>query len=197
MTFLTDDELRSVGFRSVGKDVQLSARASIYGASRIELGDHVRIDDFCILSSGEGGIRISSFIHIGAYASLIGRGPIVLEEFVNLSGRVSIYSSNDDYSGEWMTNPVVPRAYTNVDVAPVRLGKHVIVGCGSVVLPGVTIGEGCAVGALSLVDADCDPFGIYVGVPARRARERNRGLLAQESRLRRELQASDRGMEDG
>ena len=82
-----------------------------------------------------------------------------------------------------MTNPMVPLAFTNVTHAEVCLGKHVIVGSGSVILPGVTLEEGVAVGALSLVTTRCESFGIYVGNPARRIKERSRKILDFEASL--------------
>src|SRR5207249_2610301 len=107
----------------------------------------VRIDDFCILSAGEKGIFLGSYIHIACYTSLIGKAAITLADYSNLSSRVSIYSSNDDYSGNYMTNPMVPPQFTNVDHRPVNIGRHCIVGSGTVILPGVTLEEGSAVGA--------------------------------------------------
>ena len=83
-----------------------------------------------------------------------------------------------------MTNPLVPAQYTNIRREPVTLGKHVIIGSGSVVLPGVTLEEGVAVGALSLINRDCTAFGIYAGNPARRIKERSRQLLEMERRWR-------------
>ena len=82
-----------------------------------------------------------------------------------------------------MTNPMVPSKYTGVTHADVFLGKHVIVGSGSVILPGVTLEEGVAVGALSLVQKKCEAFGIYAGNPARRIKDRKRDLLELEQRL--------------
>ena len=82
-----------------------------------------------------------------------------------------------------MTNPMVPSEYTGVTHADVFLGKHVIVGSGSVILPGVTLEEGVAVGALSLVHKNCEKFGIYAGSPARRINERKRNLLELEQRF--------------
>ena len=79
---------------------------------------------------------------------------------------------------------MVPSEYTGVTHADVFLGKHVIVGSGSVILPGVTLEEGVAVGALSLVNRNCAAFGIYSGNPARRISERKRDLLEMEKRLR-------------
>lgn len=82
-----------------------------------------------------------------------------------------------------MTNPTVPSEYTGVTHADVCLGKHVIVGCGSVILPGVTLEEGVAVGALSLVHRRCEAFGIYAGNPAKRIKNRKCDLLELEKQL--------------
>lgn len=177
---LSREQIQSMGFASVGKNVQISDRASFYGIGKIHLGDHVRIDDFCILSAGEGGIHIGNYIHIACYTSLIGGGRITLSDFSNLSSRVSIYSSNDDYSGSTMTNPMVPDNFKNVQHAPVHIGRHVIVGSGSVVLPGTVLGDGSAVGALSLVTSNCEEFGIYAGTPAKRISNRSKNLLELE-----------------
>jgi len=183
MSFLDPKELKALGLAGYGKNVLISRKCSIYGASRIELGNNVRIDDFCVLSAGIGGIKLGSYIHIAAYSSLIGRGEILIYDFANISSRVSIYSSNDDYSGAHMTNPMVDEQFTGVNHQPVFIGRHSIIGAGSIVLPGVTIGEGVAIGALSLVNRDCKAFGIYIGVPARQKGERKRDLLVLEQQF--------------
>lgn len=182
-SFLSDRELQEVGLASFGVDVRISRKASIYGASRVHLGSHVRIDDFCVISAGEGGIRVGDRVHVATGSTLIGQGHITLADFVNLSSRVAVYSSSDDYSGEFMTNPMVPKVFTGVRHADVIIGRHVIIGSGSVVLPGVTLEEGVAIGALSLVKRDCDAFGIYAGSPAQRIGTRGRRLLELERKL--------------
>lgn len=184
MAMLPREVIESMGFASLGENVQISDRASFYGNSRIRIGNNVRIDDYCVLSAGIGGIDIGSHIHIAVYTSLIGAGKISLADFCNLSSRVSIYSSNDDYSGTTLTNPTVPSEFTGVTHADVLLGKHVIVGCGSVILPGVVLEEGVAIGALSLITKRCTAFGIYAGNPAHRVKERKRDLLDLEQKLR-------------
>jgi dTDP-4-amino-4,6-dideoxy-D-glucose acyltransferase len=185
MSFYEADELASLGFKRLGREVKISRKASFYGASRIEIGDHSRIDDFCILSAGEGAnFRIGAHVHIAAQTMLIGRADVTLEDFANLSSRISLYSSSDDFSGAFMTNPTVPEEFTNVWSAPVIVSRHVVVGTGSVILPGVHIAEGCAVGALSLVNHSTEPFGIYVGSPAQRVKDRQRGMLDHEARFK-------------
>ena len=180
MSFLNDEEVGRLGLAYAGVGIRISRLASLHNTSVISIGDFSRIDDFCVLSAGEGGIEIGRHVHVAAFSSLIGKGKITLADFANISSRCSIYSSNDDYSGACMTNPTVPTAYTNVLSGPVTVCKHVIVGSGSVVMPNVTLGEGAAVGALSLVRSDCEPFWIYVGVPARKVKARRRDLLALE-----------------
>ena len=183
MGFLNIKKLKNIGFKSLGENVIISDKTSIYNAQTIEIGNNVRIDDFCILSGGEGGIIVGNYIHIACYSSIIGQGKICLEDYANISSRVSIYSSSDDYSGETMTNPMIPDEFKTVDYRPVAIGRHAIIGCGSVILPGVKIGEGCAVGALSLVKEDCENFAIYAGVPACKKGVRRQGLLQFEKRF--------------
>ncbi len=173
-------ELAHLGFRAIGHNIRLSRKASFYRPEQISLGNHVRIDDFCIISAGDGGVVIGDYIHVGAYASIIGGGEVVLEDFANISSRVSIFSSNDDYSGAAMTGPMVPAEWTNIDRAEVRIGRHAIVGCGAIILPGVDVGDGVAIGALSLVKSSCEPFATYCGIPARRTGTRDSHLLELE-----------------
>lgn len=187
MAHLTRDEIGRMGFASVGENVLLSDRASFHNCSRIAIGNNVRIDDFAVLSAGDGGIHLGSYVHIAVGSSLIGAGKITLSDFSGVSSRVSIYSSSDDYSGVALTNPTVPPEFSCVLHAAVTLEKHVIVGSGSVILPGVILEEGVAIGALSMVNKHCSAFGIYHGNPARRIGERKRDLLAMETELLRRL----------
>jgi galactoside O-acetyltransferase len=183
MAFLDRESILRMGFASVGGGVSISDKASFYNCGQISLGNNVRIDDFCVLSAGNGGISIGNWIHIAVYSSLIGSGAISLGDFANLSSKVAIYSSTDDFSGEWMTNPTVPAYLTGVVHSDVTIGRHVIIGAGSVVLPGVTLGDCVAVGALSLIKNDCEPFGIYAGTPARKIGERKRRILELEKKI--------------
>ena len=187
MSVYTPEELQALGFKALGKNVRISRKASIYNPAAISIGDHVRIDDFCVLSAGAGGIEIGCFIHIAVYSALIGAGRIGIADYANLSSRVTVYSSNDDYSGAYMTNPTVPSEYTNVSSQPVYIGKHVIIGSGSVVLPGSDVGLGVAIGALSLVKGNFEEFGVYAGVPAKRVGDRKHDLLIYEKRLKEAL----------
>ena len=185
MAYLNRTDLKKLNFHYLGDNVKLSDKVSIYNAENISLNDNCRIDDFCILSAGKGGIYVGKYVHIAAYTTLIGAENIYLDDFSGLSSRVSIYSSSDDYSGEFMTNPTVPEQYTNVIKKNVTIGKHTIIGAGSIILPGATFHEGCALGALSVANGKEYPaFAIYAGVPAKFIKARSKKLL----QLERELQ---------
>jgi len=183
MSFLSEDELKAIGFRHVGKNVCISNKAVFYNAENISIGDHSRIDDFCLFSAGSGGIIIGRYVHIGCYSSLIGTGKIVMEDFSGLSGRVSVYSSNEDLSGKSLSNPSAPPQFRNYTFGDVIIRKHAVVGCGSVVLSNVEIGTGAIIGALSLVKENCADFSIYSGVPARKISYRLQNVLELEKQV--------------
>lgn len=185
MAYYTAEELQELGFRSLGKGVLLSREARVYRPESISLGDHTRIDDFVTLTAGpQGFIDIGSYVHIAAYSMIESSVGVVLGDFSGLAARVTVYGASDDYGGDHLTNPCVPLQHRSIHAAIVRLGKHAVVGTGSVLLPGAELGEGVAVGAMSLVNRHLEPFGVYVGIPARRIRERSRHMLRRESEVR-------------
>ena len=81
-----------------------------------------------------------------------------------------------------MTNPTVHEEYTSEEVGGVTLGRHVIIGANSVILPGVTIGDGAAVGALSLVTKNLGEWGVFFGSPAKHLKKRSKDLLKLETK---------------
>ena len=173
-SFYDDEELRELGLKSYGKNVLISRKASIYGASDIEIGNNVRIDDFCILS---GKIKIGSNIHISTFVALYGAEGIELEDYTGISPRSTVFSAMDDFSGDYLVGPIHPKELTNVTGGKVLIKRFSQIGCSSVVFPNLTIGEGCAVGAMTLVNKDLSPWHIYAGVPAKIIKPRSKILL--------------------
>jgi len=179
-SFYTEDELRQLGLKYCGKNVRISRNAMIYGANMISVGDHSRIDDFCVLS---GSIDIGRYVHVAVYSALFGGDAgIRLDDCSTVSSRNSIYAANDDYSGRALSSGA-PAAFRMVDQSPVHLKKCSILGSGCVVLPGATLGEGTAVGALSLVSKSLDDWWLYAGTPCRKIKARRREMLALAERL--------------
>lgn len=178
------DELRSFGFRTVGRNVRIDKSCTIIGLGNIGFGNDVRIDGGVSIIAPQGFVEIGSFVHIGGGCHISGVHGVVMGDFSGLSQGVRLYSATDDYVGDCLTNPTVPAEFLNIKAGRISLGKHVIVGSGSVVLPGVAVAAGTAIGALSLVRKDTEEWGVYAGNPARRIRERGRGALAKEREMR-------------
>lgn len=173
-SFYTDDELKSLGFKSIGNNVRLSRKASIYGAQHISIGNNVRIDDFCILS---GNITLGSNIHISAYVALYGAMGIELKDYTGISPKSTIYSAMDDFSGEYLIGPIHPEEMTNVTGGKVTLEKYVQIGCNCVIFPDLTIKEGAVIGAMSLVKSSVEPWTINIGIPSKIIKQRSKRLL--------------------
>jgi dTDP-4-amino-4,6-dideoxy-D-glucose acyltransferase len=181
--FLSREEVLAIGFAAVGENVRIDRSVRFYGADKISIGSHVRIDAYSVLSAGAEGIGIGDHVHISVYVFLTGAARIELHDFSGLAARVIIYSSNDDYLGEALTGPTIPAEFRKVTNAPVIVGRHVVVGAGSVVLPGVTIAEGACVGALSLIKTDVPAFLIVAGPKGQSVKERRKDFLEYEQRL--------------
>lgn len=181
-SFYSEEELPSLGLGAYGEDVRISRFCRIYSAEHVFLGSHVRIDDFCLIS---GHVTIGSYVHISAYAGVFaGEYGVDIEDFTALSSKVTVYAINEDYSGESLTNPMIPSEMRNLQGGRVTIKKHAIIGSGCIVLPNVTIGTGAAIGALSLIPRDVPEWTICGGVPARVIKPRSRALLDKERAMR-------------
>lgn len=173
-SFYTEEELNEIGFKSCGINVKISKKSSIYGASSISIGNNVRIDDFCILS---GKIDLGSHIHISAFCALYGAMGIKLEDYSGLSPRTTIFSAMDDFSGDYLIGPIHDASITNVTGGLVHICNFVQIGAGCVIFPDIIIHEGVVVGSMSLVNKSLESWGIYVGIPCKRVKERTKQLL--------------------
>jgi dTDP-4-amino-4,6-dideoxy-D-glucose acyltransferase len=182
MGWLTQEQLEQIGFQYLGQDVKISDKASIHNPQLISIDDHSRIDDFVILSTSGAGLFIGKYVHIGCHSTLIGKSAIVLMDYSGLSSRVAIYSSSDSYDGTYMTNPTLPAHVMNTKHAPVVLGKHVVIGTGSTILPGVTL-TNCSVGAMSLVTKSFYDYYMLTGIPARPTKPRSKHYLELEKEI--------------
>lgn len=168
-SFLSESEVRSLGFASTGRSLRISRFARFYGASRIRLGDEVRVDDFAVLSAGENGIELEGYNHIAVAALVF--GDVRFGRWSTLSSRAAVYAVSDDFTVDAHTYPHVEEGRA-LDRRAVVIGSHVVIGSGSTILPGVTVVDGVSVGAMSLLDRPIDSPGVYAGVPARFLRTR-------------------------
>ena len=190
--FLSPEELAAKGVPDAGvRNILIHRTCVVVDFARIRFGRNIRIDPFCILSCSE--LHLGDFIHIAAGVTFTGKGVIRMGDFSAISNQSLVYSSNDDYSGQALTNPTVPPRFTNVTTADVTVGRHALLGARCTVLPGAVIEEGASVGVGSLIKGRLEAWTIYVGVPARPLRERSRHCLTLEAELRAEQAAAGGG----
>ncbi|HLK18283.1 MAG TPA: acyltransferase [Bryobacteraceae bacterium] len=186
----SEGELRQM-LGSVGDNVAVNRSVVFYSPKNIHIGSNSRIDCFSILSASAGGIVIGDHVHISAYVGLFGAsGRITVESFCALSSRVTAFTASDDYVDGFMSNPTVPAEFRKEETGDVMFKKHALIGCGSVIMPGVTIEVGASVGALSFVNRDVPEFAVAAGIPCRVVGQRHRRLLELEEKL---LAADERG----
>lgn len=178
MAFLSEEQIKRMGFRKLGRNVRISDKAAIYNADQIEIGDHSRIDDFCVVS---GKVTIGRNVHLAVFCNVAGGVEgVTLEDFSGLAYGCHVFSQSDDYSGLSMTNPTVPAHYKRETRQAVTIGRHCIIGTNSLVFPGVRMAEGCSLGAMSMLTKSTEPWAIYFGVPAKKIKNRKRDLLELE-----------------
>lgn len=162
---------------SLGEGSRISPLASIRGGERITIGENCRIDDFVVLSAGDGGITIGDNVHVAVFASMQGSGAIRIGNRAQIAARVTILSSTGDlkYLGE-SGSPTMPGEREIAYSAPVTLEPGAILGVAAIVMPGVIVGEDTVVGAQSFVRRDecIGPRLVVAGNPLRILKSRAR-----------------------
>ena len=183
--YYSRNELKKIKFLSIGTNVLIKKNVSMYFVENISIGSNVRIDDNVIIvaSKKEFPVKIGNYVHIASNCYLAGSDGIEMMDFTTLAPGVLIFSGSDDYSGKKLTNPMVGKPYIGGKSGKVTLGKHVIIGAGSIVLPDVTIKQGSSVGALSLVNKDLKDWGVYFGIPVKKMKNRHKDILKLEKKF--------------
>lgn len=186
MAYYSAQELASMGFKALGNNVKISDKASIYNCDQIEIGDNSRIDDFCVIS---GRIKIGRNVHITPQCLVAGgEKGIIFEDFTALAYGVKVFTQSDDYSGMTMTNSTIPAEFKKEIKQEIIIGKHSIVGAGSIIMPGVCLAEGTSVGSGCVILKTTETWSIYAGVPAKKIKNRKKDLLLLEEAYLREQQ---------
>jgi galactoside O-acetyltransferase len=159
--------------KKIGKNVIIGKTVRVRYPELVEIGDNVIIDDFSYISTA---LKLNDYCHISSGAKIIGgRDSFVqFDSFSTLAPQVVLSAGSDDYESGIATPMVGVKYKANVMIGKILIGKHCIIGAGSVVLPNVTIKDGVSIGALSLVKSDLEAWKLYAGIPVRFLKNRNK-----------------------
>jgi maltose O-acetyltransferase len=109
-------------------------------------------------------VRIGDGCYLQQEIFMGGLAPVRIGDRVYIGTRCHFETTTHDIGPAWQRCGQ-PRSHAIVVEDGAWLGSS------TTVLPGVTIGAGCVVAAGSVVVRDCEPHGLYAGVPAVRKRD--------------------------
>ena len=144
---------------------------TIFNEQYISIGDDTLIGEGVALSAGmvpgqqcltSPVVTIGNRCLIGRGSGIVGHFSITIGDDVWTGHHVYITDQNHGYE-----DISIPISHQTQPELPVVIGNGSWLGFGSVVLPGVTIGEHCVIGANAVVTSDIPDYSVAVGVPAR------------------------------
>ena len=176
--YLSLSQLSRLNFKKIGKNVLIDKNVIIPFPNNIEIGNDVRIDTMCILSSGKNGnIIIKNNVHI-APLNLIycaDNHKIIFENHSGLSAGCKLYGKTDNYDGNYFINPTHKKEDTQVIGGDIILNKFSSIGTDSILFPGSIIPTGTVLGAKSLYTGKhiLNECSIYSGIPVKFIKKRS------------------------
>jgi len=137
--FYSQEELKKLNFKHLGYNVQVARTAIIPEPERISLGDHTKIDDFCILT---GDIEIGNYCHIAHKVHLSGHFGIILDDFCTIGSNSVIYTESDDHKANALIGPVIPNEMRSCYRGQVMLRNFVAIAANCIIMPGAYFSPG-------------------------------------------------------
>lgn len=148
-----------------GEHVVLNAMCKIMRAENMEIGDYSRILDFSFIDAGKL-LRIGKHTLITWHCVIEGGAQTFIGNRVFMGPGSKLLTSTYELNG-YYANEFLPKETRSTKYGDITLCDDAYIGAGSIIMPGVTVGEGAVVGANSLVDRNLKPWGIYFGSPAK------------------------------
>ena len=176
--YLSLQQLSRLNFKKIGKNVLIDKNVIIPFPNTIEIGNDVRIDTMCILSSGKNGnIIIKNNVHIAPF-NLIYCGDnkkIILGNHIGLSAGCKLYGKNDTYDGTYLMGPTHKVEDTKIISGDIIINNFASIGADSILFPGSIIPVGTVLGAKSLYIAkqSLNEWSIYAGIPIKFIKKRS------------------------
>lgn len=164
--------------KTCGKNVKVFPMAKVVRPDRVEIGDNTRLCDYVFIHPEGGTIQIGRYCDFEPHSVIWGAGEMIIGDFVNFGPGMKIMGNMYDYRiGDIMVG-TVEQTHAGIIAPKLTIEDHVYFGADVTVLGSVHhIGEGALIGAQALVNKDLDPWGVYVGSPARKIGERPKGAL--------------------
>lgn len=153
----------------IGKSLIIEKNVSLnimYGGT-ITIGDHCELRRGVQLLSYGGNIIIGHNSSINPYTLVYGQGNISIGNYVRIAAHCTLIPSNHVFAD--ISVPICKQGLLNRGIV---IEDDVWIGTGVRVLDGVVIATGCIIGAGSVVTHSTEPYGIYVGIPARKIKSR-------------------------
>jgi maltose O-acetyltransferase len=136
-------------------------RARIYRRAGMNVQTEM-ISPACYFHSSDISIGSNVVINHGCHFENVGR--VTIGARTGISIQVTVITSTHALGGH-------DCRYGEYRYEPVTIGEGCWIGVRATILAGVTIGDGCLIASNALVLNDCEPDGLYAGVPARRVRD--------------------------
>ena len=159
-------------FKHLGKNAKIFDTAKVINSENISIGDESLIADFSFLYAVGKGIEIGNFCHVTEHGIIQAGGLVKMGDFSAIGPRTTILAATDDYEGNGLIGLKVLDKYRNTTFKDVYIGRHAHIGMGCIIMPGVSIGEGCSIGAGSLVTKDMPAWTICYGHPCRPVKDK-------------------------
>lgn len=166
--------LRKPGHIILGHNIAIDDYVMLDGCCEeevaIKIGDRTVISNGCVIQAKTGSLDIGNNCDIGAHTIISSISGITLAPSVLIAG--NCYIGGARYHLEDIETPIMNQGIYSR--GPISIGEGTWIGASATILDGVSIGQGCVIGAGSLVTADIPDYAIVVGVPAKVIRIRNK-----------------------
>ena len=158
--------LRFHHFDRFGTHCVLGRRVRFWGPVRLFIGSHCGFFDDVIVS-GVGEIHLGDRSTIGHNSVLVSRERIQIGDDCMLAAFCYVLDVDHEFA-----DPKKTMREQGLRIEPVIIGNDVWVGAGSIILRGVTIGDGAVVAANSVVTKDVPPYAVVAGISAKVVKDR-------------------------
>lgn len=134
----------------------------IWKRGSVRIGEKVSFRKGVVIDAQKGSIDIGNHVSFNEYTILLGSGGISIGNDVRIAAHAMVVSF--DHNFDDLTQPIRLQGLTR---KPIVIEDDVWIGAGAKILGGSHIARGCVIGANAVVKGKTEPYGIYVGAPAR------------------------------